>query len=158
MENTFIIRDVSEADFDQWRQLWDQYNEFYGRVGLTALSEDIVLSTWQRFLDPSESVYCLIAEDAGRLVGFAHYISHRNTITIENTCYLQDVFSEPDLRGKGVGRKLITEFYERAKQAGTVGVYWHTHASNETAMQLYDKVATNTGFVVYRHSVTTKPI
>lgn len=158
MENTFIIRDISEPDFGQWRLLWDQYNEFYGRVGPTALSKDVVLSTWRRFLEPSEPVHCLVAEDEGRLVGLAHYISHRNTITIENTCYLQDVFSEPELRGKGVGRKLIAAFYERAKQAGTVGVYWHTHSSNETAMRLYDKVATNTEFVVYRHSVTAKPI
>lgn len=156
MEKPIIIRELAETDRNQWRELWDQYNAFYGRTGSTALSEDIVQSTWQRLLEPNEPVHCLVAISEDRLVGLAHYIFHRNTITVENTCYLQDVFSEPEVRGKGVGRKLITAFYERANEAGTVGVYWHTHSSNETAMRLYDKVAKNTGFVVYRHSVDTK--
>lgn len=153
MESTISIRDASGADYDQWRPLWNQYNEFYGRKGETSLSEDIVQSTWLRFFDPDEPVHCLVAECDQQIVGLAHYIFHRNTITIENTCYLQDLFSTPALRGKGIGRKLIVEFYERAKQAGTVGVYWHTHSSNQTAMRLYDGIAKNTDFVVYRKTL-----
>jgi hypothetical protein len=34
--------------------------------------------------------------------------------------------------------------------AGSPRVYWQTHKTNHTAMQLYDKVAENSGFVVYR--------
>lgn len=158
MEKPIVVRDVIEADLNQWRKLWDQYNEFYGRAGSTALSEDIVQSTWKRLLEPNEPVHCLVAVSGDRLVGLAHYIFHRSMITIENTAYLQDVFSEPSLRRKGIGRKLIAEFYERANQAGTVAVYWHTHSSNETAKRLYDKVAKNTGFVVYRHAVDTGQI
>jgi len=40
--------------------------------------------------------------------------------------------------------------YEQARLAGSPRVYWHTHETNQTAMQLYDKVAENSGFVVYR--------
>ena len=36
------------------------------------------------------------------------------------------------------------------KQAGSPRVYWQTHHTNATAMQLYDKVAEHSGFVVYR--------
>lgn len=158
MENTVVIRKALEPDFDQWRVLWLQYNEFYGRSGTTALPEAITLTTWKRFFEPTEAVHCLVAEHQGRLVGLAHYIFHRNTITVEDTCYLQDLFADPLLRGKGIGRDLITEFYVQAKQAGTVGVYWHTHSSNEQAMRLYDRVATNTEFVVYRKSLSTKPV
>lgn len=153
MEKPVIIRSVIETDLDQWRTLWDQYNAFYGRKDSTALSEDIVRSTWRRLLDPNEPVHCLVAVSGDRLVGLAHYIFHRSTVTIENTAYLNDIFSEPSVRGNGVGRKLISAFYERANEAGTVGVYWHTHSSNSTAMRLYDKVAKNTDFVVYRHSI-----
>ena len=153
MENEITVRDVCEGDYTLWRMLWDQYNEFYGRVGTTALSNDIVLTTWQRLLEPSEPVQCLVAEQRRQLVGLAHFTFHRNTTTVENTCYLQDLFAAPCLRGKGIGRKLIGEFYERAKQAGTTGVYWHTHSSNQTAMKLYDRVATNTAFVVYRETL-----
>ena len=120
---------------------------------LTALSDEIVLSSWQRFLEPKEPLICLVAEQGDRLVGLAHFIVHRNTITIENTAYLQDLFSDPSLRGKGIGRALIASFFEHACDAGIAQVYWHTHASNQTAMRLYDRVATNTGFTVYRKTL-----
>ena len=54
------------------------------------------------------------------------------------------------LGGKGVGRALIDGVYERARLAGSPRVYWLTHETNDTAMQLYDKVAERPGFVVYR--------
>lgn len=157
MEHEVITRTACEADFDQWRFLWAQYNEFYGRVGSTALADDITLTTWNRFFDPHEQMYCLVAEHKGWLVGLAHFISHRNTITIENTSYLQYLFSVSTLRGKGIGRLLVAEFYERAIHAGTVGVYWHTHSSNEAAMRLYDSIATNTDFIVYRKQLSKTP-
>ena len=37
-----------------------------------------------------------------------------------------------------------------ARRAGSSRVYWQTHETNRTAMQLYDKVADKSGFVVYR--------
>jgi len=49
-----------------------------------------------------------------------------------------------------VGRALINGVYEQARLAGSPRVYWQTHETNRTAMQLYDKVAERSGFVVYR--------
>lgn len=65
-------------------------------------------------------------------------------------CYLQDLFTAKEARGKGVGRALINAVYERAKADGSPRVYWLTHETNTVAMQLYDKVADKSGFVVYR--------
>jgi len=64
-------------------------------------------------------------------------------------CYLQDLFTDAEARGGGVGRALIEAVYERARAAGSTRVYWHTHETNQTAMRLYDQVAERTGFVVY---------
>lgn len=147
---TITIRSAVLSDFDQWKPLWISYNEFYGRVGPTALLENITKTTWNRFFDPAESVHCIIAEYQGRVVGLAHSVFHRNTLMLESTCYLQDLYSKPSMRGKGVGRALIDAVYKHANKAGIKSVYWHTHLNNETAMNLYDKVATNTKFVVYR--------
>ena len=72
------------------------------------------------------------------------------TTMIEPNCYLQDLFTSAAARGKGVGRALINGVYEQAKLAGIARVYWQTHETNHTAMQLYDKVAERSGFVVYR--------
>jgi GNAT superfamily N-acetyltransferase len=63
------------------------------------------------------------------------------------------LFTAEAARGKGVGRALIEEVYRYAKNAGCSRVYWHTHETNATAMRLYNKVAENPGFVVYRKNV-----
>jgi len=147
------IRAVARADFSQWLPLWEGYNKFYGRHGETALPDAITQTTWARFFDAGEPVHAIVAEHEGQLVGLVHYIFHRSTTSIALTCYLQDLFTEEPARGKGIGRRLIDEVYEQAKLAGASRVYWLTHESNSTARKLYDQVADNSGFIVYRKSL-----
>jgi len=149
----FVIRPVVPADFAGWKPLWDGYNAFYGRENETALADEITNRTWARFFDDSEPVHALVADQSGHLLGLVHYIFHRSTISLTTNCYLQDLFTLPSARGMGVGRALIEEVYRRAELAASSRVYWHTHESNATAMQLYDKVAEKSGFVVYRKAL-----
>lgn len=144
------VRPVARADYDAWLPLWDGYNKFYGRFGPTALPIEVTRMTWARFFDAYEPVHGLVAESERRLVGLVHYLLHRSTTLIEPNCYLQDLFTDERTRGKGVGRALIEAVYERAKIAGCTRVYWLTHQTNATARRLYDQVAENTGFIVYR--------
>ena len=144
------IRFVTQADYAQWLPLWDGYNAFYERSGPTALAPDITAMTWARFFDSYEPVHALVAESGGELLGLTHYLLHRSTTSIAPTCYLQDLFTNAAARGKGVGRALIEGVYAQARLAGASRVYWQTHETNRTAMQLYDKVAEHSGFVVYR--------
>ncbi|HEX6495698.1 MAG TPA: GNAT family N-acetyltransferase [Acidobacteriaceae bacterium] len=148
---TTTIRLVCRADYAEWLPLWEGYNRFYGRFDATALPEEITRMTWSRFFDAYEPVWALVAELDSRLVGLAHYVFHRSTITIEPTCYLQDLFTAEAARGKGVGRRLIDAVHEQARRAGVVNVYWRTHRSNATARRLYDSVAQDSGFVVYKN-------
>jgi GNAT superfamily N-acetyltransferase len=150
MSGNLTVRPVARQDFEQWLPLWDGYNAFYERSGPTALDPEITRTTWQRFFDAYEPVHALVAESDGRLLGLVHYLFHRSTTAIQPNCYLQDLFTTAEARGKGVGRALIDGVYERARLAGSPRVYWLTHETNHTARQLYDKVAENSGFIVYR--------
>jgi len=150
MKSALAIRNVVPDDYAQWKDLWDGYNAFYGRHADTALPGAITQSTWQRFFDPYEPMHALVAERDGGLLGLVHYLFHRSTIQIAPTCYLQDLFTNEAARGHGIGRALIEAVYERARAAGVPRVYWQTHESNGTAMQLYDKIAERSGFLVYR--------
>lgn len=154
MNPACTIRPVETGDYDAWKPLWDGYNAFYGRHGETALPEAVSRMTWSRFFDSYEPMHALVAQDAdGALLGLTHYLFHRSTIQIAPTCYLQDLFTTEAARGKGVGRALIEGVYARAREAGCPRVYWQTHESNSTAMQLYGKVAERSGFVVYRKTL-----
>jgi GNAT superfamily N-acetyltransferase len=150
MSSDLSIRFVTPADYDRWLPLWDGYNAFYGRSGATALAPQITAMTWARFFDAYEPVHALVAESGEELLSLTHYLFHRSTTAIEPSCYLQDLFTTEAARGKGVARALINEVYRQARLAGSPRVYWQTHQTNLTAMQLYDKVAEHSGFVVYR--------
>ena len=150
---TLAIRPTVPDDYPAWKPLWDGYNAFYGREGPTALAQEVTDTTWARFHDPDEPVHALVAEEGGKLVGLTHYLFHRSTSAIAPICYLQDLFTAPEVRGKGVGRALIEEVYRRARAAGAFRVYWQTHETNATARVLYDKVAEQSGFIVYRYTL-----
>lgn len=143
------VRPLAPEDYAAWRPLWDGYNAFYGRHGETALPEHITHVTWRRFFDPAEPVFALVADDEGTVVGLAHYLFHRSMTKIEPVCYLSDLFTNPELRGKGIGRALIEGVCAAAKAAGVPRVYWQTHETNAAGRLLYDKVARHHGFIVY---------
>jgi GNAT superfamily N-acetyltransferase len=150
LSTPIIVRRASKEDFHNWLPLWDGYNAFYGRSGPTALPAEIIRTTWARFFEAYEPMHALVAESGGSLLGLAHFLYHRSTIQLAPSCYMQDLFTVEAARGKGVGHALIDAVYECARQAGSPRVYWQTHETNAAAMQLYDKVADKSGFVVYR--------
>lgn len=153
MTNAVNIRAIAESDRAAWEPLWAGYNAFYDRAGPTALAPAITQTLWLRFFDPAEPVFALVAERSGQLAGLAHFLFHRSTTRIEPVCYLQDLFTDPALRGRGVGRALIEGVYARARDAGASRVYWQTRESNAAGRLLYDKVARHHGFIVYSHDV-----
>jgi GNAT superfamily N-acetyltransferase len=141
-----IVRAVQRSDWPQWLPLWTGYNTFYKRVA----ADDVTAATWSRFFDAYEPVHAFVAEQNGALTGLVHYIFHRNTGTLGPVCYLQDLFTAPEVRGQGVGRALIEAVYAEAARVGSPRVYWMTHETNTQAQVLYDKVADRSGFIQYR--------
>jgi GNAT superfamily N-acetyltransferase len=141
-----IVRPLALADEADWRRLWADYLTFYG----THVAEPVYQATFARNLDPAlDDCLCLVAEAGGRLVGLAHLIWHGHNWRVENVCYLQDLYVDPDVRGSGVGRALIEAVYAEADWRGTPAVYWLTQDFNEPARRLYDRVANLTPFVKY---------
>ncbi len=143
---SFVIRPVGADDRARWMPLWRGYQKFY-RV---EIADAVTDKTFARFLDPAEPMHGLVAEAGTALIGLVHFLYHRSTWTDGPYCYLQDLFTAERVRGTGVGRALIEAVYARAKDDGAVRVYWLTHETNATAMQLYDRIADRSGFVQYR--------
>ena len=149
MPADLVVRPIRREDHAAWRPLWDGYNAFYGRSGETALDERITARTWERFFDAAEPVHAFVAEVDGRVVGLVHYLFHRSTTRLTDVCYLQDLFTDPALRGRGVGRALIEAVAAAAREAGSSRLYWQTHTTNAAGRALYDRVAEHRGFIVY---------
>jgi GNAT superfamily N-acetyltransferase len=153
MSEAILVRPIERADYAGWRPLWDGYNRFYGRQGPSALPDSISEATWERFFARDEPVRALVAEQDGHVIGIAHFLFHRSTTRLTDVCYLQDLFTAEEARGRGVGRQLINAVYEAARAAGSSRVYWQTKATNGPGRALYDKLAEHHGFIVYTHEL-----
>jgi GNAT superfamily N-acetyltransferase len=140
------IRPLRLEDREAWEPLWQGYLTFYK----STLPPEVTDATWRRLNDPAEPMYGLAAVLDGRIVGIVHCLFHRSTWTIGNYCYLQDLFTAEEARGRGAGRALIEAVYERAQAQGASRVYWLTHETNTSAQALYDKLASRSGFIQYR--------
>ncbi|MFI9597392.1 GNAT family N-acetyltransferase [Nonomuraea sp. NPDC052265] len=140
------IAKLMPSDRDAWERLFRAYIHFYQRVEPDEMYE----RAWQEF-QADARMHAFGARSDGRLVGITHFLVHASTSAPDaDVCYLQDLFTVPDVRGRGVGRKLIEAVAEWARDRGCSRVYWNTHESNSTARRLYDKVAENRGFIRYQ--------
>jgi ribosomal protein S18 acetylase RimI-like enzyme len=141
-----VIRPFRPEDRPQWDILWRGYVEFYKSTVPDAVTE----LTWRRLLDPEAPILGFCADESGKLLGLVHYLFHPVTWAAGPRCYLEDLFTAPEARGRGVGRALIEAVYAAADARGADQVYWLTQDSNATARRLYDQVATATPFIKYR--------
>jgi GNAT superfamily N-acetyltransferase len=140
------IRPLKLTDKAEWLPLWQGYQAFY-KTDIPSTTTDI---TFSRFLNEAEPMFAFVAEDDGHLIGMVHYIFHRSCWTVNDYVYLQDLYVHSDIRGKGVGRKLIEAVYEEATRKGASRVHWLTQEDNNPARFLYDTIADRTGFIQYR--------
>ena len=143
---TVCVRPLRASDKPEWSRLWRAYLEYYE----TSRSEDIYDVYFARLLgDDPQDYNGLIAEIDGRTVGLTHYLLHRHGWSVENVCYLQDLYADPEVRGQGIGRALIEGVYDAADAAGAGQVYWLTQDFNTTARKLYDRIGVKTPFIKY---------
>ena len=143
---TLDIRPLQASDRSEWDGLWKTYQTFYKAV----ISSDNSDVTFARLLDPAVPMHGLIAEDAGEITGMTHCIFHYSAWTQGPYCYLQDLITKPEHRGKGAATALIEAVYAFAVAKGAARVYWLTHETNETAIRLYEKLADRSGFIQFR--------
>jgi GNAT superfamily N-acetyltransferase len=143
---TLKIRAIEEKDKDQWLKLWAGYLEFYKS---TILPEQTEL-TWKRLINNELKMFGFVAESEDEIIGFTHCLFRPSTWTETDYCYLEDLFVDPNIRGKGIGRALMNKVFELAKEKNSKRVYWTTQEFNKTARVLYDSIIPVSEFVQYR--------
>lgn len=149
MSSDLDIRLIDQADRAAWQPLWRDYLAFYN----TELPDSTYDATFARYADPvNTDMRGWIAWQGDRALGLVHSIAHAHGWRPEPVTYLQDLFTLPAARGKGVARALIETVYADADAAGRPAVYWLTQTGNTTARRLYDQIANATDFMVYRRA------
>lgn len=148
---TIHLRAPGPQDRVLWDALWTGYLDHYD----TALPTDVYDIAFDRLVaDDPTTFRGLIAWDGEEAVGLVHWVTHPHMWRPEGVVYLQDLFTAPMARGRGVARKLIEAVYASADANGTPRVYWLTQDFNVTARKLYDRIGVKSPFIRYDRAVS----
>ena len=129
-----MIETVTEKNFEEVLPLIRMYQEFYQVLDI---SEERNRSFFSQF-GPESDKGCLFAFRRNEnIVGFATvYFSYTSSIA-SKTAVLNDLFTLPEERRKGIGKSLIEHCWEHASSKGAVRLHWATQIDNESANSLY---------------------
>jgi GNAT superfamily N-acetyltransferase len=87
--------------------------------------------------DTPPSAIALLAEEDGRGIGFALYFFNFSTFLGRPGLYLEDLFVQPDKRGRGVGTALLIELARIAVARGCGRMEWSVLDWNEPSIAFY---------------------
>ena len=79
----------------------------------------------------------VIAEWEGQAVGFALFFYNFSTFRGKPGIYLEDLFVEPEFRGKGIGQELLRHLAKLAKERDCARLEWSVLDWNEPAIGFY---------------------
>lgn len=82
-------------------------------------------------------VFCEIAEQDGRPVGFALWYYTFSTFQGRHGIWLEDLFVAPDARGQGAGKALLVHLAQRCKRDGLGRLEWAVLDWNKPSIDFY---------------------
>jgi GNAT superfamily N-acetyltransferase len=82
----------------------------------------------------------LIAEHDGAPAGFALFFHNFSTFLGKSGIYLEDLYVKPELRGAGIGKKLLVHLARLAKDHGCGRLEWWVLDWNAPTIGFYEKL------------------
>ncbi|MGV8834278.1 MAG: GNAT family N-acetyltransferase [Devosia sp.] len=86
---------------------------------------------------PDPKVFCEIAEWDGKPVGFALWFYTYSTFQGRHGMWLEDLYVDPGMRGKGLGKALLTHLAQRCVAEGLGRFEWWVLDWNEPSIAFY---------------------
>ncbi|MES9851046.1 MAG: GNAT family N-acetyltransferase [Candidatus Thiodiazotropha sp. L084R] len=135
-----MIEPVSKSNLAEVIPLIRAYQELYK---VADISDERNLGFFSQFGEASPAGCLFIYRELDEVVGFATvYFSFTSTIAAK-VAVLNDLYTVPNCRGKGVGRQLIEHCRSHAAKNGAARLQWVTAPENEQAQKLYDSMNTS---------------
>ena len=135
-----MIEIVSKNNIAEVLPLIRAYQEFYNVANISDSKNEEFFS---QFSESNPAGCQFLYRDNGVVVGFATvYFSYASSIT-SKVAVLNDLFTVSNLRGQGVGRKLVEHCHQFASENNASRLQWVTAPDNEVAQKLYDSIGAN---------------
>jgi GNAT superfamily N-acetyltransferase len=92
----------------------------------------------EHFFCTDPKVFCdLVVSDEGPVVGFAVWFLNYSTWTGTHGIYLEDLYVEPDFRGRGYGRSLLVHLARICVEKGYQRLQWWVLDWNAPSIEFY---------------------
>ena len=140
-----MIRNIEIKDKEQWKKLYHGYADFYQ----VTISEQILETIWDWLHDTNHDLNALVYEIDNSIVALAHYRRMPSPIRGKYIGFLDDLYVDPQFRGKKIGEKIIKKLNDISKERNWGLIRWITRNDNHNAKSLYDKVAKKSTWEVY---------
>ncbi len=106
--------------------------------------EHVMVSTIEDFdrelFGANAKIECVIAREDEKPVGFALYFNNFSTFLGRKGLYLEDLFVEPEMRGKGYGKALLVHLAQIAVARDCGRFEWSVLDWNEPSIKFYESM------------------
>ncbi|MFD2920291.1 GNAT family N-acetyltransferase [Terrimonas rubra] len=139
MSTAIIIRKAVKEDCTAMLQLVHELAEY-------EKAPEQVTVTLDHFIEsgfgPNPVWWAFVAETEGRIVGMALYYIRYSTWKGQRM-YLEDIIVNENMRGKGIGAKLMDTLIAECREKKFSGMMWQVLDWNEPAINFYKKYNAN---------------
>jgi ribosomal protein S18 acetylase RimI-like enzyme len=129
------IRDARVEEAEELLPLMRAYCDFYEASppdhGLLEMARTLITNPEQGSM--------FIARDHGVAVGFATLDWKWSSLKAARIGYLEDIYVNPEVRGRGIADALIEACAERCRERGAPAMQWQTAPDNRRAQAVYDR-------------------
>ena len=140
-----MIREIRLDDKEEWEALYRGYADFYK----VEMNDKILKTVWEWIHDKNHDVSGLAYEQDDKIIGIAHYRKMPSPLRGKYIGFLDDLFVDPDHRGKKIGESILSEIKKISEKNNWELVRWITRKDNNRAKSLYDKVSEKTSWDTY---------
>lgn len=135
--NNFEIKFATVDDVPLILSFIKQLAEYEKLLHEVVATEDILKQT---LFGPKAYAEVIIAYLDQKPVGFALFFHNFSTFLGRPGIYLEDLFVDPNVRGKGIGQKLLSYLAKLAKERNCGRLEWWVLDWNETAINFYKRI------------------
>lgn len=110
----------------------------YEKLSHTVLNSEALLK--ENLFGKKQFAEVLIAEYDNQPAGFALFFHNYSTFVGKPGIYLEDLYVQPEMRAKGIGKSLFLELVKLAKERNCGRVEWSVLNWNTPAVDFYKRI------------------
>ena len=140
---------AGKAELDQTTMLFDLYRQFYQQKTNVPLARKYL----EQMLTTESSIIYLAMDAAGNAIGFTQLYPSYCSVEAKAILILYDLYVKKEARKNGVGKALMNQAMQLAKETGASRIDLETAIDNTSAQSLYESLGYERDIEFHKYSL-----